>query len=225
MPEKMKLKYSGGRREGTPTRGEGYQAYEGPPLVPGVYLVKLKRMVHTEIGKNNPNYSGNNKGADRFNLLLEVVGPDSAKEYVGAAIFEGVNAIGGYSAQICNEFLTALAGGPGNRADVTMDAFWDGDMLVQKSQSRNGEDEVHVKKIGPLNIESPTGSMLLKVSVVADKNSDRPRVKVSRWLPAEVAEKEKVQTAEPTAGGGYDDDILAAAMLAGAVGGEDDRPF
>ena len=222
MPEKMRLKYNGGRREGTPERSEGgFKQYEGPPLVPGVYLVKLKRMVHTEIGKNNPNYSGNNKGADRFNLLLEVVGPDSASEYVGAAIFEGVNAIGGFSAQICNEFLTALAGGPGNRADVTMDAFWNGDLIVEKRQGRDGkDDEIHIKKIGPVVVESPSGTALLKVSVREDKTSDRPRVKVSRWMPAE---DEGVKASAPVAAAvAGDDDILAAVM---AEQGGGDRPF
>ena len=223
MPEKMKLKYSGGRREGTPERAEGsYKNYEGPPLVPGVYVVKVKRMVHTEIGANNPNYSGNNKGADRFNLLLEVVGPESASEYVGAAIFEGVNAIGGYSAQICNEFLTALAGGKGNRADLTLDAFWGGDLLVNTVKDNNGADTKHITKIGPVNVGSPTGTTLMKVSVVDDKTATKPRVKVTKWLPYEgEAHAAGVEVAPTVAAAqpGLDDDILAA------LAGGDDRPF
>jgi hypothetical protein len=221
MPEKMKLKYDGGRREGTPTRGEGYKTYEGPALVPGVYVVRLKRMVHTEIGANNPNYSGNNKGADRFNLLLEVVGPDSASEYVGAAIFEGVNAIGGFSAQICNEFLTAIAGGPGNRADVTMDAFWGGDMLVNTVKDNHDANVKHVTKIGPIKVDSPSGGTLLKVSVVDDKKAEKPRVRVSKWLPYDGDGMNSGVAVAPTvaAAPGLDDDVLAA------LANGDDRPF
>lgn len=217
MPEKMKLKYSGGRREGTPERSGGggdYKPYEGPPLVPGVYEVRLKRMVHTAIK------SEKNLGKDRFNLLLEVTGPDS--QYVGAPIWEGVNAIEGYSAQICNEFLTALAGGPGNRADVVMDAFWNGELTIERKRSEGREDEVHVTKIGPLKIESPNGTATLKVSVREDKTSEKPRVKVTKWLPGSAgssATTAPVAAAEPGGGASYDDDLLAA------LGGDSDRPF
>ena len=87
----LKLKVSGVGVKAAEQREGGYN---GPELTGGTYVVRLKRMVHTEIGvdpatgKAKQTYTGKNLGADRFNILLEVVEPDQWKSApIWASIF------------------------------------------------------------------------------------------------------------------------------------------
>lgn len=205
MP-KMQLRMSG-VGAGTPDRR--YETYSGPPLVGGTYVVKLKRMVHKQIGykdgKRNPQYNGNNLGADRFELVMEVVGPEHHSQFIGAPIFDGLNVIDGFGAQMCNEFLHAIAGATTQAQRAAAEkAFYETE-LVYENVDFQGNKTTHIKKIGKLNINSPKGELLLRVVVRPDTKSDRPRVQVSQYLPYDGEGVVNKAAASEDAG----DDLLA----------------
>jgi len=183
--QKMKLKVSGVGIKAAEQREGGYN---GPELVGGTYVVRLKRMVHAQIGidpktgKKKDRYTGQNLGADRFNCMFEVVEPDQWK---GAAIWEGINVIDGDGLQYVNQFLHALSGAETNGQKKAIEsAFYDGDLVTEGVASRKyGYDEDHVKRIGKLvNVNSPQGEVLLKVVIRMDRSENPPRAKVVSYL-------------------------------------------
>lgn len=209
MP-KLQLKISGVGK-GTPEKR--FTAYEGPPLVAGVYVVKLKRMVHKTIK------SAANAGADRFELVLEVVGPDHASEFFGAPIFDGLNVIDGFGMQQCNAFLHALSGATTSRAKTAIEkAFYEGDMQYVE-QDFQGNKTIHITKIGKIPVNSPKGERLMKAVVRIQKGDGQygPKPVVGEFLPYDGEQTGKTNASEDLG-----EDVLAGLEDDATVDAEPD---
>lgn len=197
---KLQLKLSGVGKGAA----EGGSQYSGPALVDGAYTVRLKRMTHSAIGMN-PSYSGNYKGADRFNILFEVVEP---AQFAGAPIWDGVNVIDP-SIQYVNQFLYALAGAttPGAQK-VVEKAFYEGDITTKTVARQNGTQDVHIVKIGNITVNSPNGERLIQVNVKLDAKQDgKPTIK--GYFPYAGQQQQASNGVANDLLGDVEDDLLA----------------
>jgi hypothetical protein len=173
----MKVKFGDVDGKGVaPASGTGYA---GPDLVKGSYVCKIKRATIGQINKE-----GENKGKPRISILLEVCGPESAKEYFGHPIWDGLNIIGG-SEGFVNAFLHGLTDGSQSAKDAVEKAFWppNGPNAKRETNKAGTKAEVHIKKIGKYPIMSPKGEHLVQVVAVPDSYNGKFRATVDQYIP------------------------------------------
>jgi hypothetical protein len=174
--------------------------YEGPDLPKGSYVAKVKRMTIGAIKAQ-----GENHGKPRISVLLEVCGPERAKQYFGAPIWDGLNIIEG-SESFSNGFLHALTDGSDAEKRAIETAFWPPNgPYAKKEANRNGDEQLHVKKIGKYTVGSPNGELL--VQVVTKAGSDLQgnyRPEISQYLPYTGPKPESVDDTDDE-----DDDMLS----------------
>jgi hypothetical protein len=182
MPGKLKWDISGkGVKPKQP--GEGMSGYEGPDLPKGSYPAKIKRMEVTKITSNTVN-----KGKPRIRLLLEVQ-TDKVKgkeQYHGAPVWDGLNIIDSGKPYV-NAFLHALTDGSEKSKRAIEAVFWDEDKGADFKKVRNkksDEIEVHITKIGRLQINSPVGEKMIQiVTRPGSDNKGNYRPEVAEYLP------------------------------------------
>lgn len=182
MPGKLKWDISGkGVKPKQP--GEGMSGYEGPNLPKGSYPAKIKRMEVTKITSNTVN-----KGKPRIRLLLEVQ-TDKIKgkeQYHGAPVWDGLNIIDSGKPYV-NAFLHALTDGSERSKRAIEAVWWDEDKGADFKKIRNkksDEIEVHITKIGRLQINSPVGEKMIQiVTRPGNDNKGNYRPEVAEYLP------------------------------------------
>jgi hypothetical protein len=183
MPGKLKWDISGkGVKPKQPGEGGGNN-YEGPNLVKGSYPAKIKRMEVTKITSNTVN-----KGKPRIRILLEVQ-TDKIKgkeQYHGAPVWDGLNIIESGKPYV-NAFLHALTDGSEKSKRAIEAVFWDEDKGADFKKVRNkksDEIEVHITKIGRLQINSPNGEKMIQiVTRPGEDNKGNFRPEVAEYLP------------------------------------------
>lgn len=181
--------------DGYNDRSAGFQDYDGPPPAPGIYRVKLRRM---GVGKIS---SGENEGAHRLILLLEIIDG----KYKGAVIYHGLNVTEQGKAYV-NFFLDALTDGTDRQKEALQKMFWrssDGWNVEDKPIGKIGYQFVTIgKKFVPigrtLNIQTKMGNDL----------SGEPRAEVAKFIvPSELSDEEedeieRLQEGRPPSGDG-----------------------
>jgi hypothetical protein len=197
----------------------GFNDYNGPDLPKGSWPAKIKRMEITKIAAQ-----GENHGKPRIRILLEVTGlkGDKAK-YNGHPIWDGLNIIDG-SQGFVNGFLHGLTDGSDAQKRYIEAQFWDEDkgperrrVKVEKG-SRKGQIEVHITKIGKVNINSPKGETIVQVTTRAGvvergPNKGDYRAEVTGYIP---------QANAKPADDDEDDDIEDDDMIEDDVEDDDD---
>lgn len=159
-----------------PNQGTGYA---GPDLPKGSYVCKVKRMT---IGKINK--AGENMGKPRISVLLEVCGPESASEYFGHPVWDGLNIIESGRGYV-NAFLHALTDGSETAKKAVEKAFWppNGPNAKKETNKAGTKTDLHIKKIGKYPIMSPNGEYLVQVVAVPDTYQGKFKAKVDQYLP------------------------------------------
>lgn len=156
------------------------KSFKDVPTPPkGRYVTKVKRMTHGEI-KN-----GDNKGATRFGILLELVGGEKGKheKHIGYGFWYGIN-VTTQGAGYVNAFLDALAGGDPTKTKQLRRDFWKGNIVI--------DDDGHVQKIGSFKIGSPEGVREIEVTtkVGPDYQGNKVGQIVSVLVPAKSESSE-----------------------------------
>lgn len=167
--------------------GSGQDAYTGDVPPKGSYIGKLKRVTQVKIKAE-----GENKGKSRLNVLVEVTGGqgsngpvDPEYKFYGAPIWDGVNIIKSQTGRV-NAFIHALTDGSDEAKRAVENKFYPPNMDVraEKVARRSGEEDIHIKSIGPYKINSPNGETLVRIVTKAGKNLDgTPRAEISQYLP------------------------------------------
>lgn len=166
----------------------GGMGYTGPDLPKGSYVAKVKRMTLGRIKSQ-----GANHGKPRISVLLEICGPERAKEYFGAPVWDGLNIIDS-SLPFVNAFLHGLTDGSEREKKAVEAAFWPPNgPMTKKEANKAGEDVVHITKIGKYAINSPSGECLVQVTIRPGKTLDGSyRPEISGYLPYEGPKPESV---------------------------------
>ena len=171
----FKIKFDVDGRGDDAATGMGYS---GPNLVKGVYIFKVKRMTMGEIKA-----AGANHGKPRISILLELVGPESAAQYKGHPVWDGLNIIKS-STGFVNAFLHALTDGSKAEKDAVETAFWSDGPKAEKETNKRGDEEIHIKQIGKYKINSPKGELLIQAVASPDQDlKGNFRAKVSEYVP------------------------------------------
>jgi hypothetical protein len=173
----------------------GMGGYDGPNLPKGSYLCKIKRMTVGEIKS-----IGENKGKPRISVLLEVVGPDSKKEYLGHPIWDGLNIIKS-SLPFVNAFLHGLTDGSDQAKHEIEKAFWDVGPKVKRVKKKDNTVEKHVESIGNYAINSPSGELLVQVLAKPSSYKGQFKAEVAEYIPRKNS-KNRQELDED----GYDED-------------------
>ncbi len=161
--------------------------YTGPVPPKGSYIARIKRITMGKIKSE-----GQNKGKPRLSVLLKVVSGQGAEDindesykYRGAPIWDGVNIIKSQAGR-ANSFIHALTDGTDKAKRAVEDKFWPPNMDVraEKIEKRNGGSDIHIKKIGPYNIGSPNGEILVRIVTKMGKDlQGGDRAEVNQYLP------------------------------------------
>jgi hypothetical protein len=174
----------------------GGLGYTGPNLPKGSYVAKVKRMTIGAIKSQ-----GENHGKPRISILLEVCGPerignpDPTKSLLGAPVWDGLNIIES-GRSFVNGFLHALTDGSDAEKRAVEAAFWPPNgPYAKKEANRNGDEQLHVKKIGKYTIGSPNGELLVQITTKADSDlQDNYRPAVTQYLPYTGPKPESVDS-------------------------------
>jgi len=186
--------------------------YAGPDLPKGSYTCRIKRATMEKIKS-----MGENKGAPRLNILLEVRGGagangigDADYEYLGAPIWDGLNIISS-SVAFVNAFLHGLTDGSDAEKRAVETSFWDeGPFVKTVTNEKTGEKSQHVTRIGKYKIDSPNGEHLIQVTTKAGKDlKQQYRPEVTGYQPYTGDDRPKSSTDEVE----DDDDLLDAETV------------
>ena len=203
----MKVKWDISGKGDEAWGGDQAGGYTGPTPPKGSYVAKVKRMTLAKIKS-----AGENQGKPRINVLLEIVSgagaesiDDKEYKYRGAPIWDGLNIIKSQTGRV-NSFIHALTDGSDKQKRMIEDKFWPPNMDVRadKEQRRDGTEDIHIKKIGPVVINSPSGEVLIRIITKMGKDVDQnPRAEVSQFLPytgpgqtsknGQVADKDEIE--------------------------------
>lgn len=161
------------------TAAGGQGGYSGPDLPKGSYVAKVKRMTLGRIKSQGANHN-----KPRISVLLEVCGPESAKQYFGAPVWDGLNIIDS-SVPFVNAFLHGLTNGSDSEKKAVESAFWPPNgPMTKKEANKAGDEVIHITKIGKYNINSPQGEQLVQITVRAGRDlSGNYRPEISGYLP------------------------------------------
>lgn len=182
----IKLKWDTDGKGEAAWGGDG-QTYDGPVPPKGSYVVKLKRMTKHQIKAQ-----GENHNKPRLSVLVEVVSGQGAEsiddmkyKYRGAPIWDGINIIKSQAGR-ANMFIHALTDGTDDAKRAIENKFWPPNMDVraEKIAKRNGEENIHIKSIGPYKINSPNGEILMRITTRMGKDLDgNPQAQITQYLP------------------------------------------
>lgn len=177
----------------------GGMGYSGPDLPKGSYVAKVKRMTLGRIKSQGANHN-----KPRISVLLEVCGPESAKQYFGAPVWDGLNIIDS-SIPFVNAFLHGLTNGSESEKKAVESAFWPPNgPMTKKEANKAGDEIVHITKIGKYAINSPNGECLVQITVRAGRDlNGNYRPEISGYLPYSGPKPESLDDDE----GDDDDDI------------------
>ena len=166
----------------------GGVGYSGPDLPKGSYVAKVKRMTLGRIKSQGANHN-----KPRISVLLEVCGPESAKQYFGAPVWDGLNIIDS-SVPFVNAFLHGLTNGSDSEKKAVESAFWPPNgPMTKKEANKAGDEVIHITKIGKYNINSPQGEQLVQITVRAGRDlSGNYRPEISGYLPYDGPKTESV---------------------------------
>ena len=170
------------------TAAGGQGGYSGPDLPKGSYVAKVKRMTLGRIKSQGANHN-----KPRISVLLEVCGPESAKQYFGAPVWDGLNIIDS-SVPFVNAFLHGLTNGSDSEKKAVESAFWPPNgPMTKKEANKAGDEVIHITKIGKYNINSPQGEQLVQITVRAGRDlSGNYRPEISGYLPYDGPKTESV---------------------------------
>jgi hypothetical protein len=198
----MKVKWDVDGKGVAPQQGMGYS---GPDLPKGSYVAKIKRMTIGKISKE-----GENHNKPRISVLLEVVGPEDASEYIGHPIWDGLNIIESGRGYV-NAFLHALTDGSKSAKDAVEKAFWppNGPNAKREANKDGSKSDLHVKKIGRYVIASPNGEHLVQIVAKPDSYQGKFRAVVDQYIP--YAGKQTNKVADDDDLDDDDDDLIVDA--------------
>lgn len=165
--------------------------YDGPPPKPGTYRGIIKKMGLATIA------SGDNKGAKRIALLLEI----NSGEFKGAGIFHSLNLTKQGSGYV-NQFLEALTDGTEAQKLGIRQAFWKiGYDVEAEAEGKGGQQFIKIGKGF-----KPIGKEVAFVTKAGSDQQGNPRAEIARFvLPLANSEDEDSDDA-------LDDDITDDAI-------------
>jgi hypothetical protein len=182
----MKLKWDVDGK-GDEAWGAGQNQYTGEIPPKGSYIAKVKRVTQGKIKA-----AGENKNKPRLSVLLEIVGGqgsdgpvDPDYEYYGAPVWDGINIIKSQTGR-ANAFVHALTDGSEEAKRAIENKFWPPNMDVraEKVVRKSGEEDIHIKSIGPYKINSPNGELLVRiVTKMGNDLEGNKRAEISQYLP------------------------------------------
>jgi hypothetical protein len=167
--------------------GSGGDQYTGEIPPKGSYIARLKRVTQVKIKS-----AGENKNKPRLSVLLEIVGGqgsdgpiDPEYKYYGAPVWDGINIIKTQTGR-ANAFVHALTDGSDEAKRAIENKFWPPNMDVraEKITRKSGQEDIHIKSIGPYKINSPNGELLVRiVTKMGNDLEGNKRAEISQYLP------------------------------------------
>jgi hypothetical protein len=156
---------------------EKFEFYDGPPPPAGTYQGKVKKMGLAKIA------SGENKGADRIALVLEI----TQGKYKGAGILHSLN-LTKQGSPFVNQFLESMTDGSEKQKKVIVDWFWNKGYDVQNDS--DGKLGRPINWIGSPKFV-PVGKTCAFMTRMGTDQQGEPRAEIARFVvPVEDSEED-----------------------------------